>query len=199
MPLTTSVKNTMLDALTITAISLHSAYSITGANELTGGSPAYIRQVVTFDAAISGLRFLSTPPYIFDVPAGTVAWIGMWADDASFVGMAPNGGDALRPFVADDTTGTLRSAAHGFAQNDTLVVWSGSASALPGGLVEGAVYYVVAVETVGDLQLSTTLAGSPVTLISTGNGYLQRIVPVINVFQTTFAVNSLALDATVAT
>lgn len=49
---TTTAKNTMLDALTVTHASLHSADpGATGTNELAGGSPAYARKAVTVNAA----------------------------------------------------------------------------------------------------------------------------------------------------
>ena len=43
-----AAKNSMLDALSITHISLHDDDpSTTGANEVTGGSPAYARKAAT--------------------------------------------------------------------------------------------------------------------------------------------------------
>ncbi|MFC6441039.1 hypothetical protein [Bowmanella sp. JS7-9] len=79
MPLTTAGKNTALDALTITHMSLHTGDpSDTGAaNEATGGSPAYARQVPTFGAASAGTRTLSAS-VTFDVPAGTFGWYALW-------------------------------------------------------------------------------------------------------------------------
>lgn len=82
--LTTATKNTMLDAVTITQASLHSADpGATGANELSGG--AYARKSVTIPAASGGERKLSTTTR-FDVPAGaTVSHVGYW-NGSTFVG-----------------------------------------------------------------------------------------------------------------
>lgn len=60
--------------------SLHSANASTnGANELTGGSPAYARKAITWGAAASGTKS-NTVACAFDVPAGsTVAEVGYWS------------------------------------------------------------------------------------------------------------------------
>lgn len=50
----------------------------TGANEITGGAPAYARIAVVFDPASGGVKAATTQP-IFDVPAGvTVKYGGLW-------------------------------------------------------------------------------------------------------------------------
>lgn len=66
----------------ITHASLHSAFPATAANEITGGSPAYARKAVTFEAAagteLAGSLDVSNAP-VFDVPGGvTVAAVGYW-------------------------------------------------------------------------------------------------------------------------
>ena len=80
---TTLGKNFMLDALAgeITHISLHDDDPGTnGANELTGGSPAYARKAPTYDSASNGEVDITTG-LAFDVPASSeVAWVGFWAD-----------------------------------------------------------------------------------------------------------------------
>ena len=99
MPYSTAAKNLMLDALRgtnpaapLTHASLHNADpGATGANELTGGSPAYARQAITFGAAAAGSIDSSTQP-VFDVPAGaTVAYVGFWsaAVGGTFLGSDP--------------------------------------------------------------------------------------------------------------
>lgn len=75
-----SERHVMLDAAVADAsyLSLHSADPGTdGSNELSGGSPAYARQQGTFGAASGGQRLLSSD-LTFDVPASTVAWVGLW-------------------------------------------------------------------------------------------------------------------------
>lgn len=50
----------------------------TGANEISGGSPAYIRKAIEFGAAAAGAIDSSTQP-VFDVPAGaSVLHVGFW-------------------------------------------------------------------------------------------------------------------------
>jgi hypothetical protein len=59
---------------------LHTADpSTTGANELTGGSPAYARKAVTWSAAATAAKAASNAP-VFDVGAGkTITHWGMWS------------------------------------------------------------------------------------------------------------------------
>ncbi|MBU0967319.1 MAG: hypothetical protein KKA54_13170 [Proteobacteria bacterium] len=71
-----AAKNTMLDALTVAYASLHNGDpGATGTNEVTGGSPAYARKAVTFNAAAAGARALNAD-VTFDVPACTVMYVG---------------------------------------------------------------------------------------------------------------------------
>lgn len=200
MPLLSVIaKNTMLDALVVGTLSLHSAYHPSGGNEIVGGTPAYARLATTFAAASAGKKILVAGPYSFDIPACTVGWIGMHDLATNFLGMVPNGGGASAPFVVDDTTAdTLKCAAHGYLVNDTVVVWLGSAGPLPPGLVEGVIYFVTTVPSVDTLQLSVTLAGAPVDFTVTGNGFLQRIISVDFGGQSAFPVTALTLDATIA-
>ena len=82
MPWTDAFKNILLDGGvsahgTIYA-SLHSAAPTAGANEISGGSPAYARKALTFASAASGAKALSAT-VTFDVPACTVAYLGFWS------------------------------------------------------------------------------------------------------------------------
>lgn len=75
-------KNVMLDALGTNAIygSLHSADpGGTGASELSGGSPAYARKSLSWAAASGGSKALQATFPTWDVPASTVAYVGMWS------------------------------------------------------------------------------------------------------------------------
>ena len=72
--------------LDITAVSLHSADpGTTGASEISGGSPAYARKTPSFSAASGGATNLSAS-LVFDVPAGTVAFYGLWKGASFFAG-----------------------------------------------------------------------------------------------------------------
>lgn len=81
MALTNDAKNPMLDELGTLAVfvSLHTADpGLTGANEVTGGSPAYARVAITWNAASGGNLDSSNAP-VLNVPAGTtVAFVGLW-------------------------------------------------------------------------------------------------------------------------
>jgi hypothetical protein len=49
----------------------------TAANEVTGGSPAYARKAVAWNAAGSG-EATQNGDVVFDVPACTVSWVSLW-------------------------------------------------------------------------------------------------------------------------
>jgi hypothetical protein len=92
MPYSTYVKNKWLDTLRNQAFAVAQTYASlhtanpgdTGANEVSGGSPAYARKAINWNAATGGTIDDSTAP-VFDVPAGTtVAFVGLW--DALTVG-----------------------------------------------------------------------------------------------------------------
>ena len=98
MPYTPAGKNLMLNALRgtnpaapITHASLHmAAPGDTGANEVTGGTPAYARKAIAFGGAAAGSMEASSAP-VFDVPAGTtVTHVGFWSALAggTFLGYA---------------------------------------------------------------------------------------------------------------
>lgn len=63
-----------------THASLHTGFPATAANEITGGSPAYVRKAITFEAVagteLSGSLDITNAP-VFDVPATTVAAVGL--------------------------------------------------------------------------------------------------------------------------
>lgn len=93
MPLSTTGRNLAVDGVTagVTHISLHTADpSTTGANEVSGGSPAYARKAVSWAAASGGSAGI-TGSVVFDIPASTtVAYFGLWS--ASTAGTFRGGG-----------------------------------------------------------------------------------------------------------
>lgn len=164
MSLTIAAKNTMLNALTVDTASLHTAFpGLTGANEVSGGAPAYARQAVTFGAAAGGSRAL-TAAVTFNVPATTVRWFGFWVS-GTYVGYAPNGGSQLL-FQIDVTNNLVRSTAHGLSNGQKVVFFN---STVPAPLVEGTVYFVIN-STTDTFQVSATSGGSLIVLTSTGSG-----------------------------
>lgn len=82
MPLSNNAKNAMLDELATLAVyaSLHTADpGATGANEVSGGSPAYARKAITWNAASGGALDNNANP-VFDVPASTtITHVGLWS------------------------------------------------------------------------------------------------------------------------
>ena len=178
-----------------THASLHSAYSSTGANELSGGSPAYARKALTW-AAASGRSKATSASVAFDVPAGsTVAWIGLWdaVTAGDFKAMVPNGGGIPEAFtVPDISNDTLEAPGHGFSNTNQVVVWAVPGVALPAGLSEGTIYYVISATT-DDLQLSATSGGAAINITAVGSGFLMRIIAEVYVGQGTHTVSSITM------
>lgn len=99
MPFSTAGCNLMLNALKgtnpatpITHASLHNNDPAdNGANELTGGTPAYARKAVTFDAASAKVMNQNGTDPVFDIPAGAVVkYVGYWSaiTGGTFLGSA---------------------------------------------------------------------------------------------------------------
>lgn len=73
-------KNAMLDGLGAVAAyaSLHTGNpGATGTSEASGGSPAYARKAITWNAAAAGSK--TSAAFTFDVPAGTYTYVGLWS------------------------------------------------------------------------------------------------------------------------
>ena len=89
--------------------SLHSANpGDTGASEISGGSPAYARIAITWNAAAGGaIDSLNTP--VLNVPAGTtVSFVGFW--DAATAGNWLAYTDVVDEVFAAQGTYTLTDA-----------------------------------------------------------------------------------------
>jgi hypothetical protein len=81
MPLQANVLNVANNAAAAILVyaSLHSADpGATGANEISGGSPAYARQLVAWNPSSGQVSSISAT-LNFDVPASTVAYVGLWS------------------------------------------------------------------------------------------------------------------------
>lgn len=172
MTLSVAAKNTMLNALAIDALSLHSGFpGLTGANEISGGIPAYARVAPTFLSSSGGVRTLSGS-VSFDVGAGTtVRWAGSWAAGV-YQGCAPNGGTP-REFTVDPATDVFTSPGHGFADAQKAVVWNGT---MPTGLTEATVYYFRDCTT-DTFKLAATAGGAAINI--TGSGSTDNLVSLI--------------------
>jgi hypothetical protein len=189
----TNARNGMLDAIGITHASLHTAYSSTGANEVTGGSPAYARKSATFAAASGGARAASNAP-VFDVPAAaTVRFVGYWdaVSAGNFKGMVGNGGTE-KEFAVDLTADTVKVVAHGWSADQKIVFYGGTA---PGALSEGTVYFVRAPAT-DTFQVAATAGGAAINLTSEAGAdcVVSAIVEETFAAQGTFTVSSSNLN-----
>lgn len=104
--LTANGKNALLAGLktAITHISLHSSDpSTNGANEITGGTPAYARQAVTFGDPSAG-SMATTASMTFNVPAGaTVAYVGYWSASSAGTFYGSRALDASQNFATAGT------------------------------------------------------------------------------------------------
>lgn len=202
--LSQAAKHLMLDALDETATggadfgSLHSAYSTTGTNELTGGTPAYARVALVWGPASGGSKGLVATLPTWNVAAGqTVSWVGLWdaVTSGTFLGMMPAGGGPLlsiATLTADVAANTINSEAHGLIANDRVVVWGPSLAA---GLTVGTIYYVMSSPTTDTFKLATGASDSgPVDITDDGFGFAQKCVPEAFAGQGTYALSSGSID-----
>lgn len=163
--------NTVLDAgaALLDLASLHTAFSVSGANEVTGGS--YARQSITWNAAASGALDSSNAPS-FSVPSSnTIRFIGFYDTVPSpdvFQGMLPNqqaGDEGPRRFVVDVTNDEIEDPTNAFVDDENLVFIGGTP---PDPLVEGTVYWIIS-RTAALYQVSATQGGGAIALTDQGD------------------------------
>jgi hypothetical protein len=153
MPFPTATKNAWLAGQDIDFVSLHSGFpGTTGANEISGGTPAYARQAASLGAASGGQRLLSASA-TWNVPPVTVRFIGLWKSGV-FVAPAANGGGVPRNFIAIPSTDIIYAAAHGWLDGQKIVFFG----VPPGGISEGIVCFVRDA-TADNFKVSATLGG----------------------------------------
>lgn len=111
MGLNNTAKNLMLEELAGVAVwaSIHTADpGTTGTSEVSGGSPAYARKAITWNAASGGNLDNNANP-VFDIPAGTtITHFGLWS--ASSGGTFYGSGDITDETFAGQGTYTLSDA-----------------------------------------------------------------------------------------
>lgn len=180
---TDAAVHNMLDAEGTTYLSLHTDYSATGANEVTGGSPAYARVASSWAAAASRAKALSAAA-TFDVPAGTYKWIGRWtaSTGGTFLGMGPFQG-AEKEFTVDVTSNVFTQAAHGYLDTDQVVFY---ADTVPGGLTAGTIYFVRD-KTTDTYKVAATSGGTAIDITSAPGNVckVSKIVPEVIAAQAT--------------
>jgi hypothetical protein len=160
----TATKNAFLDGVDVTHVSFHTGFpGSTGANEVTGGSPAYVRPAVTLTPASGGSRSLSAS-VTADVPPCTVSWVGFFGGTL-FVGCAPNGGATPKNFMAIASSDLVYSAGHGWADGQTIAFFNGTP---PGGLTEGTTYFVRD-STTDTFKVAATGGGAAINLTSSSS------------------------------
>ncbi|MEV0616192.1 hypothetical protein AB0I81_22955 [Nonomuraea sp. NPDC050404] len=173
------------------------------ATEAAGGS--YARVAVSWGAPAGGQRSNSGLLTI-DVPAGTFGFLTFWTastgnSGTQYRGWVPING-AVSGFgtvdAADLTANTVTSPAHGLVNTDRVIFLNVLGGTLPGGLVEGAAYYVVGAAT-DTFQVSLTSGGAAVDLATTqGELYFMKVVPETfgSPGQLTVQAGALVLDGT---
>jgi hypothetical protein len=195
------MKNAMLDSAVAGApgtalfLGLHTTLGSAG-TEVTGGSPAYARKAITWNAAASGLKQIAAA-VTFDVPAGTtVVAVQLWSASTAGTSRAwlPAASLARRSFnvtAAGVTANTIDSPAHGLTTNDRVVFWPTIGAALPTGLAEDTGYFVIATGLTTDVfSVSTTQGGAAVDITAIGDGDLQEFVPEVFAAQGTYQVTA---------
>ena len=183
---TDAAVHNMLNAEGTTHLSLHTDYSATGANEVTGGSPAYARIAASWAAAASRAKALSAIA-TFDVPASTIKWIGRWTalTAGTFLGMGPLQG-AEKEFTVDVTTDVFRQVAHGYLDTDQVVFYGDT---VPAGLTAGTIYFVRD-KTADTYKVAATSGGVAINITAeAGNAcVVSKIVPEVYAAQGTLKV-----------
>jgi hypothetical protein len=199
MPLDATSQNYMLNEWgtnEATYASLHTAYSSSGANEVTGGS--YGRVAITWSSASGGTLNLASTPYTFNVPSSTtVEYLGFWtaSSGGTFLGMTPLGGASAYAWSAPSSTNTLLAPGSSYSANQTVVVFANGGATLPSGLTAGTIYYVISPS--GDsFQLSATSGGSAVSLSSDGAGIITAISAETFASSGTYTLNSASWSLT---
>lgn len=204
--LTDATKNALLDSAVSGSLEqgtphlgLHTALGSGGA-EVTGGSPAYARQAITWSAAASGSKSISGTE-TFDVPAGTtVMAVQLWSASTAGTSRAwmPAGSSTRRAFSVDSagvTNNDIFSPAHGLTTNDRVVFWPTIGAALPTGLSEDTGYHVISTGLTTDaFRVSTSQGGSAVDITAIGDGDVQKFTPEVFAGQGTYQVSTFTVS-----
>jgi hypothetical protein len=186
----TTALDQMLDALNggspssiILYASLHTAYSATGTNEVSGGSYARIQLGTSgadWSSASAGSKLLGTAPSAFNVPASTtVQYVGFWSTltSGTFAGMGPVGAGTVYAYTATDASPAVFTApSSSYSNGNQVVLFPGDGGSVPGGFTAGTVYYVVSASTI-TFSLSATSGGSAINSSSTGSGLVLSCAP----------------------
>jgi hypothetical protein len=156
-----ATKNNFLNGQTFTHASLHTGFpGATGANEVTGGAPAYARKSIVVNTSSGGIRALNAL-VAFDVPACTARFFGYW-NGSTFAAYAACGRGIPKNFVTAPATDLIISPSHGWSDGQKITFVYGTA---PGGLSAGTVYYVRDQST-DSFKVAATLGGVAMNISS---------------------------------
>jgi len=187
MSYTPNQKRDMLNAVSPDTLKLHTGYpGTTGANELTGGTPAYAPKACSYLASSSGEPRQLTAGVTFDVPASSIEWASAWAGGVCRF-IAPTAGDPTE-FSTDLVANTVRVPAHGYANGDRVVFF---VDPPPAPLVAGTKYFVVSAG-IDDFQVATTSGGAAINLTTHADRgcLVSKIVPRVYAAQNTHTVGT---------
>jgi hypothetical protein len=198
--ITDACANALLDsavaaALTTTPfLSLHTAFPPAGGNEVTGGSPAYARKSITWNAAAARSKGIAAAQ-TFDVPAGTTVR-AVATYDASTAGTqkawSPAGASARRAFSVDSagvTNSDIFSPAHGLAASTGPCVGHDRRDP-PADSLRTRDFVIATGLTTDAFRVSTTLGGSAVDITAIGDGDVQKYVAETFAGQGTYQVSA---------
>ena len=204
MPLITAGRNALLDSGKGGFVAV-GAFTDLGATEVTGGSPAYARIAVSWNAAASG-QATNVGLVTLNIPAGTtVQAIGLFSATTGGVqlGYFPVGsaGQYVDGFASAATLGTFTSIAHGLTTDDRVFFSTVAGESLPATISTTTLYFVRATGLTADsFTIATTSGGAAVTFTTGGEAAFFKTVP--NTFASagtlSIAAGSLTLDATFA-
>lgn len=193
-----AAKNAMLDseAASSAYLSLHTADpGATGANEVTGGSPAYARIALTWAAASAGSKAISNAPQ-FNVPAGTVVgFFGLWTavTAGTFRGGGPLGSATAFVGTGVASTDFITAPGTAYTATQTVVLSAAPGAAVPTGLTAGTIYYVSAPS--GDtFKLAATSGGTAIDITADGDVIVQGITTETYGGQGTYTVSALTVS-----
>lgn len=180
MALTNAGRSLAVDGVagTITHIGLA---NLTG-TELSGGTPAYARQAVTWNAAAgSGIRD-NNGDLTFDIggSTGTPVQVGRVllrgaSSGGTDYGWFPTGGQAPMEVTADAATDAFTNYAHGLANGNVVFFEPFAGASLPSGLASGTPY-VVANSSTNSFQVTSILGGAVINVTASGECYAQQCV-----------------------
>ncbi len=139
---------------------------------------ATTRQAITLAAAAGRAHAIVETPTV-PMPAASEAQYVVLASAltvGSFLCFSLVGGGSLKGCTYEQAGNSIRSEDHGLANDDRVAFFSGPEDAVPGGITEGDLLYVVSVAA-DTFQVSLTQGGAAIVLTTDGECTFQKGVP----------------------